>query len=376
MTDSPSPVSVFRLHFIDMARAVAILCMLEGHFVELTLAPEWRAAGHPVYEMWLYVRGISAPMFFTVTGLIFAYLLSGAREPGFFGVRRVRRGLLRAVELMFWGYLLQVDLRLLPGVLQGQRDPWLENFHVLQCIAVGLLGMIAIFGMVHRAGARVLAASYATAGLVLFLCSVLLANTAGPVPSGAPVWLQNPIKGPASSFPLAPWLGFTFYGAAIGVLVRRRSAGGEATSTLAFWVSGGILAFGGWSLDRQLGRWLLDAMGYAVQPRVLPDAFHGRVGEILLVLGVLVWFEKWFRPGLPWFQTIGRNTFPIYVVHVVVLYGGIFGIGMDDWLQGGLNPWQAALGALLFCAFFAWCAQWVEPLMLRIKSWRSAGSPA
>jgi len=371
MTGTNAPVSVFRLRFIDMARAVAILFMLEGHFVDLTLAAEWRMRGQPVYEVWYYFRGITAPMFFTVTGLIFAYLLSGAREPGFLRVTRVRKGLLRAVELMFWGYLLQLDLRHLPGMLRGESGPWLQAFHVLQCIAVGLLGMILIFGLMRFAGYRALAASYVLSGLMVFLVSVWLANQAGPVPHEAPVWLQNAIKGPTLGFPIAPWTGFTFYGAAIGVLVRRHTEWGDSgMSPVPFLIAGAALKLGGWALDRFLGNTLLNALGHAAEGRVLPDSFHGRISEILIVLGVLVWIESRIRPGASWFQTIGRNTFPIYVSHVVVLYGGIFGIGLRDWIKGALNPWQAAIGAILFCAFFGFCAQWVEPLTLRWRDWR------
>jgi len=371
MPETAAPVSVFRLRFIDMARAVAILFMLEGHFVDLTLAPEWRVRGQPVYEVWHYIRGMTGPMFFTVTGLIFAYLLSGAREPGFFRVKRVRRGLLRAGELLFWGYLLQVNLRRLPAMLRGEWDPWLQAFHVLQCIAVGLLGMILIFGLLRRAGARVLAASYVLAGLMAFMASVWLANQTGPVPHDAPVLLQNAIKGPSSGFPLAPWIGFTFYGAAIGVLVRRHTETRDGgMSPAPFLIAGAALKLGGWALDRFLGNTVLDALGHAAEARVLPDSFHGRISEILIVLGVLVWIECRLRPGASWFQTIGRNTFPIYVSHVVVLYGGIFGIGLKTWFQHSLNPWQAALGAILFCAFFGFCAQWVEPLTLRWRDWR------
>lgn len=372
MPDSTPPVSVFRLRFIDMARAVAILLMLEGHFVDVTLAMEWRVPGHPVYDGWLYLRGLAAPMFFTVTGVIFAYLLSGVREPVFLKARRVRRGLLRALELLFWGYVLQLDLHLLPELLHGKPDAWLQAFHVLQCIAVGLLVMIVMFGLLQRAGPRLLAGCLIIAGFLLFMLSVILANTPGPLPHGAPAWLQNPFKGPKAPFPLAPWMGFTLYGAAIGIWVRQHSekrAGGM--SVLPFLICGMLLKIFGWTMDRWLGGLLLDTLGNTAQPRVLPAAFHGRIGDILLALGALVLIEKHFRPGAPWFQTIGRNTFPIYVSHVIILYGGIFGIGLNDWLAKSLNPWQAALGALLFCGFFAVCAQWVEPLILRWKDWRS-----
>jgi uncharacterized membrane protein len=359
----PAPISAIRLRFIDIARALAILLMLEGHFVDVTLATKWRVTGNPIYEIWLHIRGIAAPMFFMVTGLIFAFLLSGAHEPGFFQVKRVRRGLLRAMELMIWGYALQVNLRQIPDVLRGATDHWMSSFHVLQCIAVGLIALILVYGVIRHAGPRVLATCYLLMGLLLFLVAMGLANHPGSLPAGSPLWLQNPIKGAGSTFPLAPWLGFTFYGAALGVLLRWQVTSRDRKVPAApFLACGMILSVFGWSLDRFLGARLLDFMNHPVSHRILPDAFHGRVGEILLLLGFLIGLENRFRFSADWLQTIGRNTFPIYVGHVILLYGGISGFGLNGWLHQELNPWQAGVGAVLFCAFFGICAQWVEKL--------------
>jgi surface polysaccharide O-acyltransferase-like enzyme len=376
MQATAAPVSVFRLRFIDMARALAILLMLEGHFIDVTLAPKWRVSGNPLYEVWLHLRGMAAPMFFMVTGLIFAYLLSGATGPGFIKVKRVRRGLLRAAELMFWGYLLQVNLRQLPGLLRG-KDAWFQSFHVLQCIAVGLLVLILVFGIVRKAGPWALAGTYLALGLAIFLLAMLLANHAGPLPLGAPAWLQNPVKAAGSTFPLAPWLGFTLYGAAIGVLLRwQNSDPRRQLGVMPFLLIGIPLSVLGWPLDRFIAAGLLDVTGHPASPRVLMDSFHGRIGEILLVLGFLVWMERRLEVSTEWLQTIGRNTFPVYVIHVIVLYGGIFGFGLNDWLHHSLNPWQAGVGSLFFCAFFGFFAQWMEPLALRWREWRGRGRAA
>ena len=375
MQATTAPVSVYRLRFIDLARAVAILLMLEGHFVDVTLAPEWRIPGNPIHEVWLHARGLAAPMFFTVTGLIFAYLLHGSRESGFLRVKRVRRGLKRAGELLFWGYLLQVDVSLLPDYLHGHSDDWLVAFHVLQCIAVGLLIMIFVFGIGRRASPVWQVAIHLAGGFGLFLLSILLANHPGYLPAGAPEWLQNPLKGPRSSFPVAPWLGFTLYGAAIGVILRSQGTQAPSKSTALILLGVGLLLkVAGWSFDRALGETLLDLTGGTGTERLLPHAFHGRIGEILLALAFLMWLEIRFQPRVSWLLTVGRNTFPIYVSHVIVLYGGIFGIGLNDWLRKSLNPWQAAIGAVLFCGTFALGAQFVEPLLLRWREWRDNGA--
>lgn len=363
-----------RLRFIDMTRAVAILLMLEGHFVQITLAPEWHLHGHPLYEKWLHVRGFAAPMFYMVTGMIFAFLISGAAtdEP-FFKVRRVRRGLLRVAELFFWGYLLQFQPYLLTGDHGIKPDSWLITCHVLQSIAIGLLIMIATFGVLRRARPEVHIAVFALYGFAMFLIGVLLANQDGYWPSQAPAIIQNIVKGPTSHFPVAPWLGFTFYGAAIGVLVRHIQHGKpEVMNPLGFLAAGAFLCYYGWPIDRALGTHFLNWLDFGVNNRAQLDFFHARFGESLLILGLVICVDKWVKINTSWLQTIGRNTFPIYIIHVIVLYGGIFGIGLNNAFENALNPWQAIIGAVVFCAVFALLAQAIDPLKQRWITWRES----
>jgi uncharacterized membrane protein len=52
-----------RLYFIDIARTIAILLMLEGHFVHDSLAPEWVNESFPAYHTWKFIRGFTSPTF-------------------------------------------------------------------------------------------------------------------------------------------------------------------------------------------------------------------------------------------------------------------------------------------------------------------------
>ena len=73
-------MEIKRLYFIDAIRAFAILMMLQGHFIDTLLAIEYRDPDNIAYSTWLYFRGITAPVFFTISGLIFTYLLIKAKE--------------------------------------------------------------------------------------------------------------------------------------------------------------------------------------------------------------------------------------------------------------------------------------------------------
>ena len=92
-----------RLYFIDMARTIAILLMLEGHFVHDSLALEWVNESLPAYRTWKFIRGFTSPTFLTVTGLVFTYLLLGNEHLKFWENMRVRKGLKRVIELLFLG---------------------------------------------------------------------------------------------------------------------------------------------------------------------------------------------------------------------------------------------------------------------------------
>jgi len=91
-----------RLHFIDAVRAFAILMMLQGHFIDTLLAVNFRDQNDIAYNIWSYFRGITAPTFFTISGLVFTYLLLRAYAKGN-DKPRIKKGLTRGFVLIAIG---------------------------------------------------------------------------------------------------------------------------------------------------------------------------------------------------------------------------------------------------------------------------------
>lgn len=351
MNEAAPPPARPRLKFIDLARSVAILLMLEGHFVGLTLVEEARDPTNPVYATWNFIRGFTAPLFFTVAGMIFVYLLAGEKEPVFFKGERVRKGFRRAAELLFWGYALQLSVWNLPAYFRGEFGTWAFAFHVLQCIGVGLLALIVIAAAQRALAKGPLALWYAVATVCCLGVYVWLKSLPPEtyVPAGWPLLIQNALSGPRSVFPIAPWLGFSFLGGAMGAYLRSHSG---RPVTLRSWLWLFVLAAA------------LKLVWLAVVLIPMPESasvglawFSGRACEVVAFLGVLRWLEIQYGIGVPWLLRVGRETFAIYIVHVIVLYGGLFGIGLNDWLVEKLGPWQAAGGAAVFIGVFIIHAQ-------------------
>ena len=94
-----------RLFFIDAIRAWAILMMLQGHFIDGLLDTVFRNPEGTFYSIWLYFRGITAPVFFTVSGFIFTYLLIKSQDSGWQN-SRVKKGLKRGLQLLLIGLSL------------------------------------------------------------------------------------------------------------------------------------------------------------------------------------------------------------------------------------------------------------------------------
>ncbi len=363
-----------RLKFIDMARSIAILLMLEGHFIGLSLGQEYRDPDNFVYMCWNFVRGFTAPMFFTVTGVIFVYLLS-AKNEGFLSNKRVTKGFKRSGELLFWGFFLQLNFiesgKTIFNSIFGDATldfgTWVYAFHVLQCIGVGIACLLLIYGLRQLIGFGHLHWYYLIFALAIYTFYPYLKDLERIAavdhqthyfPQNAPMVIQNMFRGEYSVFPIIPWVGFTLFGGMVGSIIRTYE---EYVTTVWFpmiFIVFGIMAnVFGYEWFQTLDHWFgLDH--YLVVNNVLIC----RLGQILGVLGILMYIDKHFNINSELFLKIGQNTLPVYVVHVIILYGGIIGYGLNLFIEKQLHPWVAIAGAVTFISSFIIMVKYLEPL--------------
>lgn len=340
-----------RLKFIDMARSIAILLMLEGHFVHDSLDPAYIDANNPVYMTWAFIRGFTSPIFLTVTGLIFVYLLLMDRNTPYPRNVRVRKGGVRVLELLFWGYVLQPNA-----------------FHVLQCIAIGILFILLIFGLYKFIKVIPLWIYFLLAGMTLFFFGMQLNQLppGTPWPENAPEFIQNMLHGPSSRaiFPIVPNAGFTMIGAAIGCWLHDFSQHVQRWRFAFIFIIIGALCF--FMTDQILGTvdYLVSSVFGDIRfKNITMNWIMVKVGMVFMVLGVLMIVEKLIgevKQNL--FLKIGQNTLSIYIVHMIVLYGAITGFGLSRLFHESLTPYEAALGALLFIILFIVFTKYIDPL--------------
>lgn len=394
----PDKVKKPRLQFIDMARSFAILLMLEGHFTGSALAIQYRNEDYLLYNFWHNLHGLTSPLFFTVTGIVFVYLLTGIKstEP-FFRNSRVKKGFNRVFMLLFWGYIIQLNLwSIIKSLYYGSSFhlDWFAAFHVLQSIAFGIAFLLLIYGIHMFFKKGDILWYYLIASIFIFIGyaqmkahiqvdELRIAGTtlkASYWPNGFPSLIQNMFYGKYSDFSFMRYSGYVLLGGMTGSIIRKyEHKTKENWFGITFILIGVFLNIFIQSIFVQLDSFT-EMIGLCKQGVfVLNSTAIIRFGQVLGLIGILMLIDGNFKVKAPLFLKLGQNTLPIYIIHVIILYGGIFGLGLKpDVINLNLNPYAAISVSAIAMISFTIMVKYIEPLekfydyiLSKIYFWRT-----
>lgn len=336
-----------RLYFIDAIRAWAILMMLQGHFIDGLLDNAFRDNSSAVFSVWKYFRGITAPVFFTVSGFIFTYLLVRGNQKGIQNPR-VKKGIRRGLELLFIGYLLRTNFM---GLLQGQIYNSFYLVDVLHCIGLSLLGIIGIYLLTQKRKQIVFAAFLAVITLVLFLFEPLYKQWQF---SWLPQAFANYLtKANGSVFTIIPWFGYASIGAFLSLVFTKLKSVNHFYYFVipAFSIAGLLLI----KYSSPFFLSLYELTGISL----FSDIYYNnylfiRLGDVLVVFALFMLMRRILKHALIF--RIGQSTLSIYIVHFIILYGSFTGMGLYRYFHHELSPAIVVTGALAFmliCTYIA-----------------------
>ena len=338
-----------RLYFIDAVRAFAILMMLQGHFIDALLIPEYRDNSYLAYDIWSYMRGNTAPVFFTISGLIFTYLLLKAKEKGDLN-QRILKGINRGLMLIVIGYALRVPFF---EWMNGHFPMRFFKVDVLQCIGLSLI-LIVVFFLLTLKKTYLFSILMLCFGLVIFMTEPLYRDLQV---ESLPIPIANYFsKSNGSLFPIIPWFGFMAWGAFLATffykfLEQKRF---KVITVLSYFGVGFILIF----FSSQILIFLFDTFDFEICKRVANyNYLFIRLGNVLVTFGIFYLFEKFVKQKL--ILKIGQKTLSIYVIHFIVLYGSYTGKGLWQFYSKSLHPWEAVFGAILFLIIITFLSLYV-----------------
>ncbi len=312
--------------------------MLQGHFIDTLLDVSYRDESNIVFRIWKYFRGITAPTFFTISGLIFSYLLIRAKKQGKAN-QRMRKGLLRGLMLIGIGYLLHAPIF---EWLVGKFSSHFLIVDVLQCIGLSLICIVFIYRLVCKK-TLLFSVLMLLLGLTIFLTEPLYRYLEAP---HLPRLFSNYLtKDNGSVFTFIPWFGYVCFGAFISTLFYRYVE--RPKFKLA--IVSGFFAVG--ILLIMKSGWLLMKLFYITDIQLFKDAawynyLFPRFGNVLILFALFYLFENYIKR--PLILRIGQKTLSIYVIHFIIIYGSFTGFGLYQIIGKTLVPWQAITGAALF----------------------------
>ena len=344
-------VKAKRLFFIDAMRAWAILMMLQGHFIDGLLHPIFRNSESLVYTVWLYFRGITAPVFFTVSGFIFTYLLLRSSEQGPSNPR-IRKGIKRGLQLLLIGYALRLNLF---GLFKGELYDSFYLVDVLHCIGLSILAIIGFYLLTITKRKALFPILLIATTLLLFLLEPVYKQWDF---SFLPMGLANYLsKANGSVFTIIPWLGYATLGSALSISFIRFKNHKHLYSVAI--PSALFLGFCLIYLSSPLFMALFEATQIPFFQLINSNNYlFIRLGDVFVVFAFFMLIRKFLTNTT--FLKIGSNTLSIYVIHFIILYGSFTGLGLYKFFHHELSPWAVILGAAIFMPVCTFLALWYD----------------
>ena len=335
-----------RRTYIDWARGLAVLVMIEAHTFDAWTRPASRHG-----EVWGYlglIAGYAAPAFLWLAGVGVA--LSAASTLRRTGSRRAavdavcRRGL--AIFILAFLFRLQAFI-----VSPGSHPVTLFRVDILNVMGPAMVIAGLVWAVVEAPVMQAVAYAAIACGIAMLTPVV---RTAAFV-DALPIWTQWYLRPSAdhTTFTAFPWAGFVFAGAGCGVLLaaardaagERRLQTGVATAGMAT-IALALYAASRPSIYRQSSFWTSS-----------PTYFAVRVGILMIALALLYATSRIPGTGLGQraaetrsrllsaLERLGRRSLFVYWIHVELVYG------YATWpIRQKLPLWGTAIAFALFSA--------------------------
>jgi uncharacterized membrane protein len=336
-----------RLFFIDAMRAWAILMMLQGHFVDGLLDNLYRDPNSFVFTIWSYLRGITAPVFFTVSGFIFTYLMIRVPENGL-NNPRIKKGVKRGIQLLLIGYLLRLNLF---GLLNGELYDSFFLVDVLHIIGLSILGIIGLYLITSKKGKYLFPSLLLIISCLLFSFEPIYAKWSFSMLPDAIANYFTRTNG--SVFTIIPWFGYTAFGGFLSFLFTKyKNTGSLYPAAISLSTAAGLwLIF----FSSDLFVTVSSVTGIQLFTAIaLNNYLFIRLGDVLLAFAVFMLLRQFITSRT--ILKIGQNTLSIYVIHFVILYGSFTGLGLYKFFYQSLSPAiliPAALAFMLVCSYLS-----------------------
>ena len=306
-------------------RAFAVFMMIQGHTVDTFLSNAARSHDSFFYMTWYTMRGFTAPIFMFTAGVVFTYLLKIDRYK-ITDNPRIKKGIKRGFTLIVIGYLLRYPTARIFNFSYVTPEKWKVFFTVDALHLIGF-GLLFIIGLVFISQKIRIKFSIVTLFviLLLFLITPVIKNISfiNYMPEYFAAYFNNKT---GSHFPFFPWLIYIFSGAVLGYYLSTK---GDIYKKKKFSYQLGSLGI------------IMITMFFIIS--YFHDIFYNgksiwlssfsiislRLGYVILLNGIVSLLVHKIKTIPNIIIKTGRHTLILYAVHLVMLYGSAWSLGLN-----------------------------------------------
>src|SRR3954454_18544906 len=210
----PRMTSSHRRAYVDWARGIAVLLMIEAHTLDAWTSLKPAVRRTIGFRDATVLGGFAAPMFLWLAGL--AVVLAATRAATRTGSRRAAVAMIcrRGLEIFILAFLFRIQGFI---VTPGAAPVNLFRVDILNIMGPAIVAAGLVWGCARTTSARVCV--YAAIATAIAMTTPLVRTAAGP--RGWPLWLQWHVRpfGDFTTLTLFPWAAFVFAGGAVGALI-------------------------------------------------------------------------------------------------------------------------------------------------------------
>ena len=299
--------------YIDWARGIAVLLMIQAHTFDAWTRPAVRATA--AFRNVTILGGFAAPLFLWLAGVGVVMAASNAARRSGHRAAGVNAACRRGLEIFVLAFLFRLQGLI---VSPGGHLVTLFRVDILNIMGPSMVVAALIWGITSRTAVQVVLYAALASAMAMLAPIVRVSPLVGKLPMIVQ-WYVRPF-GDLTMFTLFPWAGFVFAGAACGVLlgaVRDERVEGRLHVCLAL-AGLAILFMGNYtaslpSIYRQSSFWTTSPTYFAIRVGILmtlTSAMYG-LARALEPRGILL------RP----LARFGRDSLFVYWIHVELVYG-------------------------------------------------------
>lgn len=314
-----------RVPSLDFARIFAMLMMIAGHTFFSLINPYSIDINSFPWNWWEFVRGATAPIFLTVSGI--AQVFANKRDlTGRIPYKTIHKRVKTSLVLIALGYLLMFPADKIYDIpfVAPQYLSGFFSVNILQLIGVTLLLVILLFSLTRTD--RQLFISSLTIGILLVLLTPItqFVNWFEILPYGMANYLDY--RG-GSYFGIFPFSAFVFLGIAFGTILKKV----PSEQRIDFIIRKSLIAI---PIFAVLG-YLIHSFEYPLI-RDLFSPYRASIGMIFYRYAIVALtfvltgiIAKKLTEFHHYFTFFGQKALYVYIVHIFILYGTAITPGLN-----------------------------------------------